>query len=65
MKSHNGFVETKRSERMMIFEMIDASFELAEKKGAHPLEKGCNCIVCVNKRKRLIEKPGKNWKFRM
>lgn len=65
MKSHKGFAETKKKERMMIFEMIEASFELAAKKGAHPLERGCNCIVCVNKRKRLFEKTEKSWKFRI
>ena len=65
MKSHRGSAETKRTERMMIFEMIDASFELAAKKGTHPLERGCNCIVCVNKRKRLFEKTEKSWKFRI
>ncbi|MGD9163033.1 MAG: hypothetical protein PVG39_31800 [Desulfobacteraceae bacterium] len=36
-------------------EMIDASLELAEKKGPHPLEPGCNCIVCINKRKGIID----------
>jgi len=36
-------------------EMIDASWELAEKRGPHPLRPGCNCIVCINKRKRIID----------
>ena len=36
MKRHGDFEKTKRSERMAIFEMIDASCELAAKKGAHP-----------------------------
>jgi hypothetical protein len=49
---------------MAIFEMIDASCELAARKGAHPLLNDCNCIACVNKRKRLLEKP-KIWKFTM
>jgi len=65
MKSYKGSAETKRAERMMIFEMIDASFELATKKGTHSLERGCNCIVCVNKRKRLFEKTEKIWKFKI
>jgi len=65
MKSHEDLSKTIRSERMMIFEMIDAACELAAKKGKHPLENGCNCISCVNKRKRLFEKPEKNWKFSM
>jgi hypothetical protein len=64
MKRHGEFEKTKRSERMAIFEMIDAACELAARKGAHPLQNDCNCIACVNKRKRLLEKP-KNWKFRI
>ena len=36
-------------------EMIDAAWELAEKKGRHPQESGCNCITCINKRKRIID----------
>ncbi len=60
--------ETKQkliAERRRIYEMIDASWELAAKKGRHPLENGCSCITCVNKRKRLMEKPVKEWKFRL
>jgi len=49
--------------RIMIVEMIDASIELAEKLGKHPLTKGCNCIACVNKRKALIEKKSDSWRF--
>ena len=65
MKSHKDLSKTIISERMMIFEMIDAACELAAKKGKHPLERGCNCISCVNKRKCLFEKPKKNWDFSM
>ncbi len=57
--------EKVRAERLIILEMIDASCELAAKKGAHALERGCNCISCVNKRKRLLEKSEKNWKFKL
>ena len=49
--------------RRMIMEMIDASFELSEKLGQHPLTKGCNCIVCVNKRKAFLEKRSDSWRF--
>lgn len=42
-------------DRRIIMEMIDASWDLAEKKGPHYLEPGCNCIVCINKRKRIFE----------
>ena len=43
-------------DKKLIMEMIDASWALAEKKGLHPMEPGCNCIVCINKRKRIIDK---------
>ena len=42
-------------QRKMIVEMIDASFKLAEKLGRHPLTKGCNCIACIHKRKRILQ----------
>ena len=51
--------------RRMIAEMIDASFRLSETLGRHPLSKGCNCIDCVNKRKRLLKAPLKDWKFKL
>ncbi len=55
--------EAYKKERTLIFEMIDASCELARKKGKHPLEKGCNCISCVNKRKRLLQDVNREWKY--
>ncbi len=51
-----------QKERELIFEMIDASIELSLKKGRHELENGCNCIRCINERKRLLYKPVKEWK---
>lgn len=45
--------ENINRDRRLIMEMIDASWELAEKKGFHALEPGCNCIACINKRKRI------------
>ncbi len=65
MKSHKDLLKEIESDRMIIYEMIDASCELAAKKGKHPLETGCNCISCVNKRKRLLDKSEKNWKFKL
>ncbi len=41
-------------ERRRIYEMIDASVELAAKLGKHSLTKGCACIACGDKRKRLV-----------
>jgi hypothetical protein len=64
MKQIEDSEKRRRAEKTMIFEIIDASCELAARKGEHLLENGCNCIACVNKRKRLLDKP-KNWKFRM
>jgi hypothetical protein len=49
----------------MIVEMINAGFRLAEKLGRHPLTKGCNCIACVNKRKRILKTPKTDWKFKL
>ncbi len=63
MKDPEYLKKALEKDRMLIFEMIDASYELAKKKGKHPLENGCNCISCVNKRKRLIKQPEKKWKF--
>ncbi len=63
MKSPEDLKKILEKDRMLIFEMIDASYELATKKGKHPLENGCNCISCVNKRKLLIKQPEKKWKF--
>lgn len=45
--------------------MIQASMDLSIQKGRHPLEKGCNCISCVNKRKALLRGPEKEWKHRL
>jgi len=49
----------------MIIEMIDASMELARKLGKHPLAEGCNCIACVNKRKRIVKDSEPEWKYRL
>jgi len=50
-------------ERKMIIEMINASWDLAERLGKHPLKKGCNFITGVNRRKRLLDKQKREWKF--
>ncbi|MGD9230337.1 MAG: hypothetical protein PVJ20_05940 [Desulfobacterales bacterium] len=49
----------------MVFEMINAGYDLAEKLGRHPLTKGCNCIDCIHKRKRILQTSEKNWKFKL
>ena len=55
--------ESIKRERKMIFEMIDASLELAQRLGEHPVKAGCNCISCVNKRKRILENQERKWRF--
>jgi len=55
--------EAVKEDRKMIFEMIEASWELAERLGKHPLTKGCNCISCVNNRKRFLGERIREWKF--
>lgn len=55
--------ETVTEERRMILEMINASWDLAEQLGKHPITAGCNCITCVNDRKRLIDKKADLWEF--
>ncbi len=57
--------EAVKEERRMILEMINASWELAERLGNHPLKNGCNCIACVNKRKQIIDDRQGEWKFEL
>ncbi|MDY6824313.1 MAG: hypothetical protein SWH68_11045 [Thermodesulfobacteriota bacterium] len=53
------------AERRLIVEMMNASMQLAYEKGPHPLTPGCNCIACVNKRKRKLAAPEKPWRYRL
>jgi len=54
-----------KEEKKKIIEMIDASWELAQLLGEHPVKTGCNCISCVNKRKRILKKHKMKWKFNL
>jgi len=54
-----------KEEKKIIFEMIDASWELAQRLGKHPVKTGCNCISCVNNRKRILKKQEVKWKFNL
>lgn len=54
-----------KEERKKIIEMIDASWERAQLLGEHPVKTGCNCISCVNKRKRILKKQKVKWKFNL
>jgi hypothetical protein len=53
------------TQHKMVFEMINASYDLAKKLGRHTLTKGCNCIACIHKRKRILQPSGKDWKFKL
>ena len=57
--------EAIKEERKMILEMISASWELAERLGEHPLKNGCNCLACVNKRKRMMDARCGEWKYEL
>ena len=63
MNKHKNMEQSRKVEQSMIVEMIDASWELAERLGKHALKNGCNCISCVNKRKRLLKRPEQEWEF--
>jgi len=67
MKTFSTPTEDKRQtiERRMIFEMMEAGMALSLEKGPHHLKKGCGCIVCVNKRKRILNGPAKEWKYKL
>jgi len=47
----------------LIVEMIEASMALSLKKGSHPLTPGCNCIACINQRKRILAGNPGNWRY--
>ena len=53
------------AERGMIYEMIEASMELAKTKGEHPTSVGCSCIACANRRKDAIFGAPVHWKHRL
>ena len=65
MNKHKNMEQSRKVKQSMIVEMINASWELAERLGKHPLKRGCNCISCVNKRKRLLKRLEQEWKFRL
>jgi len=49
----------------MIIEMIEASMALSVQKGKHPLSKGCNCIVCADRRKLILKETETDWHYRL
>ena len=65
-RPQNRKIKSRQSnDRRIIFEMIEASMALAMEKGAHPLTRGCNCIACVNHRKRMLASPPKPWRYHL
>jgi hypothetical protein len=69
-KSENKMDKTSGKKRRdadwaMIVEMMEASMALSGKKGPHPLTPGCNCIVCINKRKDILKGPPRPWQYRL
>jgi len=56
-------LEAIKEERKTTLKMIGASREPAERLGKHGLKPGCNCIACVNRRKRILDKRNVGWKF--
>ncbi len=65
MKPEDEGDATRKEELRMIVEMIDASMALAWKKGKHPLTEGCACIVCAERRKRMIRGPDPEWNYHL
>ncbi len=65
MNKHKNPEQSLKAKQRMILEMINASWELAEQLGKHPLKSGCNCVACVNKRKRFAEERKREWKFKL
>lgn len=55
----------QQNARRLIYEVIDAAMELSAEKGPHPLEKDCNCIACVHKRKLQLRGDPPAWKYRL
>jgi hypothetical protein len=62
---HKSKKDHRIADWQMIAEMIEASMALSAEKGLHPLTPGCNCIACVNKRKRILQGPQKPWRYRL
>ncbi len=58
-------IKNKIAERRMIFEMMEASLALSIQKGKHSLTKGCSCMACADKRKRLLRKTESKWRYRL
>ena len=51
--------------RRLIMEMINESIRLSVEKGPHPMIPGCNCIACINSRKRILAGPPKPCRYRL
>lgn len=65
MSKRKSLEQVQDEKRTIIYEMIESSMKLADEMGMHPLKIGCNCISCVNKRKRMKNSQIINWKFKL
>ena len=62
---HTSEKERRNADWALIVEMIEEGMALALEKGIHPLTPGCNCIACVNKRKRILNGSPQLWRYRL
>lgn len=61
---HSPLIKKRRTaDWALIVEMIEESMALSVKKGSHPLTPGCNCITCINKRKRILQGAGQSCRY--
>jgi hypothetical protein len=62
---HKHVKDRRTADLAMIVEMIDESMALAQRKGLHPQIPGCNCMACINKRKRILQGVPQPWPYRL
>jgi hypothetical protein len=57
--------ERRIADWRLVVEMIEESMALSVKKGPHPQTPGCNCITCINKRKRILNGSPRQWRYQL
>lgn len=50
-------------ERIMVFNLIDRTFELSVEKGPHPFDINCPCLACMTKRKKRLYPMPAQWTY--
>jgi len=63
--NHKFLKRPRTQDWRLIVEMIDEGMSLSLEKGVHPLTPGCNCIACINKRKRILQGSPQPWRYRL